>query len=62
MTEPLFTLANLVKRYGEREACHIDSLEIYRGEVAGHHRSQRLGKEHAAEDDEPVWKTPHPGL
>ena len=35
MTEPLFTLANLVKRYGEREACHIDSLEIYRGEVLG---------------------------
>ncbi len=35
MTEPLFTLSNLVKRYGEREACHVDSLEIRRGEVLG---------------------------
>ncbi|MFQ5934428.1 MAG: amino acid ABC transporter ATP-binding protein [Dehalococcoidia bacterium] len=35
MTEALYTLSNLVKRYGEREACHIDQLEIHRGEVLG---------------------------
>lgn len=35
MSEPLYSLTNLVKRYGEREACHIDGLEIYRGEVLG---------------------------
>ncbi len=35
MSEPLYTLDNLVKRYGNREVCHIDHLEISRGEVLG---------------------------
>ena len=35
MTSPLYRLDNLVKRYGDREACHIDRLEIDRGEILG---------------------------
>ena len=35
MTEAVYTLDNLVKRYGQREACNISYLEIYRGEVLG---------------------------
>ena len=35
MTEPLYVLNNLVKRYGNREACNIHHLEIYRGEILG---------------------------
>ena len=35
MISPLYRLDNLVKRYGTREACHIDHLEINRGEILG---------------------------
>ena len=35
MSESIYKLEGLVKRYGEREACNIDHLEIERGEVLG---------------------------
>ena len=35
MSEPLYKLVNMVKRYGDRIACKIDHLEIYRGEILG---------------------------
>ncbi|MFQ5873233.1 MAG: phosphate ABC transporter ATP-binding protein [Dehalococcoidia bacterium] len=35
MTEPLYVLEGLTKRYGTREACHIEQMEIHRGEVLG---------------------------
>ena len=35
MSEGIYTLDGLVKRYGEREACNIERLEIERGEALG---------------------------
>ena len=35
MSESIYKLEGLVKRYGEREACNIEHLEIERGEVLG---------------------------
>ena len=35
MSESIYTLDRLVKRYGEREACNIKRLEIERGEALG---------------------------
>ncbi len=35
MSDTIYTLDRLVKRYGEREACNIASLEIRRGEALG---------------------------
>ena len=35
MNDTVYTLDRLVKRYGEREACNIESLEIRRGEALG---------------------------
>ena len=35
MNDSIYTLDRLVKRYGEREACNIESLAIHRGEALG---------------------------
>ncbi|MFQ6016476.1 MAG: phosphate ABC transporter ATP-binding protein [Anaerolineae bacterium] len=35
MTEPLFRLKEVVKRYGEREVLHIGALDVFRGEILG---------------------------
>ena len=35
MNDSVYILERLVKRYGEREACNIDSLEVHRGEALG---------------------------